>query len=223
MSSYIGGALIDVVDLDAAVVARSFPTAAAWPGRTTLDALAARQLRRREAALAIPEPASGREPRLPDPGFARFRADGETHLFSPRVATEMTLLAVGGADGIETGDIDAQLARYRSALARLPADHAVPRDELRIRRARTPVPLAEVEDAPSIVRRFVVSAMSVGALSPEAHQALTIGIQRAGGSANTGEGGEDPAWYTPGPDGKRHDARIKQVASARFGGTIQGV
>ena len=41
--------------------------------------------------------------------------------------------------------------------------------------------------------------MSVGALSPEAHQALTIGIQRAGGSANTGEGGEDPAWYAPGP------------------------
>ena len=61
--------------------------------------------------------------------------------------------------------------------------------------------------------------MSVGALSPEAHQALTIGIQRAGGSANTGEGGEDPAWYTPGPDGRRHDARIKQVASARFGVT----
>ena len=61
--------------------------------------------------------------------------------------------------------------------------------------------------------------MSVGALSPEAHQALTIGIQRAGGAANTGEGGEDPAWYVPGPDGRRHDARIKQVASARFGVT----
>ena len=81
------------------------------------------------------------------------------------------------------------------------------------------MPLDEVEDARSIVRRFVVSAMSVGALSPEAHQALTIGIQRAGGSANTGEGGEDPAWYEPGPDGRRHDARIKQVASARFGVT----
>jgi glutamate synthase domain-containing protein 3 len=79
--------------------------------------------------------------------------------------------------------------------------------------------LSQVEDARSIVCRFVVSAMSVGALSPEAHQALTIGIQRAGGAANTGEGGEDPAWYTPGPDGKRHDARIKQVASARFGVT----
>jgi glutamate synthase domain-containing protein 3 len=65
----------------------------------------------------------------------------------------------------------------------------------------------------------VASAMSVGALSPEAHQAVTIGMQRAGGAANTGEGGEDPAWYRPGPGDERHDARIKQVASARFGVT----
>jgi glutamate synthase domain-containing protein 2/glutamate synthase domain-containing protein 3 len=219
VSSYIGGALIDVVDLDRSVIARCFPTAAAWPGRTTIDDLAARQLRRRAAALAIAELATGREPRLPDPGFARFRADGEAHLFSPRIAAEMTLLAVGGPDGIVAGDLDARLARYRAALARPAAGRAMPRDELQVRHVGTPVPLAEVEDAPSIVRRFVVSAMSVGALSPEAHQALTIGIQRAGGAANTGEGGEDPAWYTPGPDGRRRDARIKQVASARFGVT----
>src|SRR5207249_11925843 len=67
--------------------------------------------------------------------------------------------------------------------------------------------------------RFVASAMSVGPLSPEANRGVTIGMQRAGGSANTGEGGEDPAWYAPGPDGERQDARIKQVASGRFGVT----
>ncbi|MEO8570478.1 MAG: glutamate synthase-related protein, partial [Chloroflexota bacterium] len=219
VASYIGGSLIDVVDLDAAVVARCFPSAAAWPGRTTIDDLGERQIRRRDDALAIPEPAAGREPRLPDPGFARFRADGEAHLFSPRIAGEITLLAVAGRDGTAPADIDAALARYRAALARPTSDRAVPRDELRVRAARVATRLAEVEDARSIVRRFVVSAMSVGALSPEAHQALTIGIQRAGGAANTGEGGEDPAWYVPGPDGKRHDAQIKQVASARFGVT----
>jgi glutamate synthase domain-containing protein 2/glutamate synthase domain-containing protein 1/glutamate synthase domain-containing protein 3 len=219
VASYIGGALIDVVDVDPSVVARCFPTAAAWPGRTTLADLGDRQIRRRAAALAIPEPAAGREPRLPDPGFARFRADGEAHLFSPKIAGEITLLALGGRDGAAVDDIDERLGRYRAALARPSTDRAVPRDELRVRKARVATALAEVEDARSIVRRFVVSAMSVGALSPEAHQALTIGIQRAGGSANTGEGGEDPAWYLPGPDGKRHDARIKQVASARFGVT----
>jgi len=73
VASYIGGSLVDVVDLDVSVVARCFPTAAAWPGRTTLADLAGRQIRRRAAALAIPEPAAGRDVRLPDPGFARFR------------------------------------------------------------------------------------------------------------------------------------------------------
>jgi glutamate synthase domain-containing protein 2/glutamate synthase domain-containing protein 1/glutamate synthase domain-containing protein 3 len=222
VASYIGGALIDVVDLDASVVERCFPTAAAWPGRTTLVDLAEGQLRRRAAALAFPQPAPGREARLPDPGFARFRADGEAHLFSPRVAGEIQVLAghgVAATDAAAAPAIDDALARYRTALARSTLDSAVPRDELRVRTVRTPLPLTEVEDALSIVRRFVVSAMSVGALSPEAHQALTIGIQRAGGAANTGEGGEDPAWYTPGPDGRRRDARIKQVASARFGVT----
>ena len=219
IASYIGGALIDVVDLDASVVARCFPTAAAWPGRVTFADLAERQIRRRAASLAIPEPAAGREPRLPDPGFARFRADGEAHLFSPTVAKEITLLAVGGPDGVAPADIDTQLAKYRATVDRPATDRHVPRDDLRIRRATNPVPLDAVEDARSIVRRFVVSAMSVGALSPEAHQALTIGIQHAGGSANTGEGGEDPAWYTPDEHGRRHDASIKQVASARFGVT----
>jgi glutamate synthase domain-containing protein 2/glutamate synthase domain-containing protein 3 len=183
-----------------------------------LGDLAGRQIRRRADALAIPEPPAGREVRLPDPGFARFRADGEGHLFSPRIAGEIQVLAAAGDKGAPI-DIDGALARYRTALARPLAGRSVPRDELRVRPAPSPMPLHEVEDARSIVRRFVVSAMSVGALSPEAHQALTIGIQRAGGAANTGEGGEDPAWYQPGPDGRRHDARIKQVASARFGVT----
>ncbi len=114
--------------------------------------------------------------------------------------------------------VDEALARYRAALARPAADRAVPRDELRIRAASVATPLAEVEDARSIVRRFVVSAMSVGALSPEAHQALTIGIQRAGGAANTGEGGEDPAWYVPGT-GRPPPRRADQAGRL---GTVRG-
>ena len=156
---------------------------------------------------------------MPDPGWARFRADGETHLFSPGIAKEIQVLS-GSLEGeAAASSVEAALIRYRDALGRGARAAAVPRDELRVRRSKAPLALADVEDARAIARRFVVSAMSVGALSPEAHQALTIGIQRAGGAANTGEGGEDPAWYAPGPDGRRHDARIKQVASARFGVT----
>jgi glutamate synthase domain-containing protein 3 len=86
------------------------------------------------------------------------------------------------------------------------------------------VPLDDVEPPHAIARRLVGAAMSLGALSPEAHQAMTIGLQRIGGAANTGEGGEDPAWYDDrptngeGPRGRR-DSAIKQVASARFGVT----
>ncbi len=230
VASYIGGALIDTVDLAPDVVARCFPMAAAWPGRTTLRDLGERQLRRREAALALPPPPAGREARLPDPGFARFRADGEAHGFTPAIAKEIQVLSGSLADPgtpmaetpmAEATDpsIETALSRYRAAVTRPVDGAAVPRDELRVRRLREPIALEDVEDAPSLARRFVVSAMSVGALSPEAHQALTIGIQRAGGAANTGEGGEDPAWYAPDADGRRRDARIKQVASARFGVT----
>ena len=208
-ASYVGGALFETLELSPEVVAHCFPTAAAWPGRIGFADLAKRQLRRLEAAHALPEPLPGREARLPDPGYARFRADGEAHLYAPKIVAAVQAVAARDAD-------DAGLAEYREALRR---DAAVVRDELRVRPALEPLSLDEVESARSIVRRFVVSAMSVGALSPEAHQALTIGIQRAGGAANTGEGGEDPAWYAPGPNGERRDARIKQVASARFGVT----
>jgi glutamate synthase domain-containing protein 2/glutamate synthase domain-containing protein 1/glutamate synthase domain-containing protein 3 len=214
IASYIGGSLFDTVELDADVVVRCFPAAAAWPGRVTMTDLAERQMRRVAAARDLPEPLPGREARLPDPGFARFRGDGEAHLYAPKIVSAVQELTATASNG----STEAALREYRSALSR---SAAVVRDDIRIRRSTTPSATADVESARSIARRFVVSAMSVGALSPEAHQALTIGIQRAGGAANTGEGGEDPAWYQPGPDGRRHDARIKQVASARFGVTAQ--
>jgi glutamate synthase domain-containing protein 2/glutamate synthase domain-containing protein 3 len=115
--------------------------------------------------------------------------------------------------------IDAALATYRQILQR--ATPALPRDLLEVRPAGEPVALAAVEPATSLTRRFVSSAMSLGALSPEAHRALAIGMARLGASANTGEGGEDRAWYAPLPNGDRRDAAIKQVASARFGVTAE--
>jgi glutamate synthase (ferredoxin) len=82
------------------------------------------------------------------------------------------------------------------------------------------VPVQEVEPIESIVARFVSSAMSLGALSPEAHSAVTVAMNRLGARSNSGEGGEDPAWYTPlGTEGDRLDSRIKQIASGRFGVT----
>jgi glutamate synthase (ferredoxin) len=243
VSSYIGGVLFETIELDEALVRRCFPSAPAWLGTVGLATFGERLLRRAAAARTLATDAPSN--RLPDPGFARFRADGEAHLFSPKVVGELQALSAEPMDG---ASLDESLARYRAALevgvrpagaggpiGALSAagavgrsgerttdrpSSAVVRDGLRLRRrGRTSIDLGHVEPARNIVRRFVVSAMSIGALSPEAHQALTIGIQRAGGAANTGEGGEDPAWYVPTASGERHDAKIKQVASARFGVT----
>ena len=214
-SSYIGGKLFETIELDEDIRSRCFPAAPAWPGRVGLADLAERQLRRRAAARAVAPTTTANK--LQDPGFARFRADGEVHRYAPKIVTEIQ--ALSGFAPLDPAVPAAGASAARGAPAR--PDPTVVRDALRVRRPRGvgPLPIDEVESARSIVRRFVVSAMSVGALSPEAHQALTIGIQRAGGAANTGEGGEDPGWYVPGADGERHDARIKQVASARFGVT----
>jgi glutamate synthase domain-containing protein 2/glutamate synthase domain-containing protein 1/glutamate synthase domain-containing protein 3 len=208
-SSYIGGQLFETIELDDDVRSRCFALAPSWRGRVSLADLAERQLRRRAAAGSV-APATPSN-KLQDPGFARFRGDGETHRYAPVVVADVQAVS-GFAEPAPAVAGPAATERPRATVVR---------DLLRVRRPRgaAAIPLAEVEPARSIARRFVVSAMSVGALSPEAHQALTIGIQRAGGAANTGEGGEDPAWYVAGPNGERHDARIKQVASARFGVT----
>ncbi|MGH2855650.1 MAG: glutamate synthase-related protein, partial [Solirubrobacteraceae bacterium] len=89
-----------------------------------------------------------------------------------------------------------------------------PKDE------RGPVPLEEVEPAKEIVRRFCTGAMSLGSISREAHETLAIAMNRLGGRSNTGEGGEDPVRFTPDPNGDRRRSAIKQVASGRFGVTI---
>ncbi len=128
---------------------------------------------------------------------------------------------VGGAD---LDDIE-RAARARSSSMGEPQSL---RELMRIKECTQPVPLAEVEPASDIVRRFVSTAMSLGALSPEAHSALAIAMNQVGARSNSGEGGEDPDTYIHdggtrrgdgGPSPIRKDNKVKQVASARFGVT----
>ena len=87
--------------------------------------------------------------------------------------------------------------------------------------AETPVPLDEVEPASEIVKRFATGAMSFGSISREAHTTLAIAMNRIGGKSNTGEGGEESDRYKPLPNGDSMRSAIKQVASGRFGVTIE--
>jgi glutamate synthase domain-containing protein 2/glutamate synthase domain-containing protein 3 len=203
-ASYLGGQLFEVVELAPEVTLACFPAAPAWPGNVDFASIAERQLRRIASA-----PTDAAAARLPDQGFARYRSDGERHLYAPPIVKAIQDLAARGR-----GDA-AALPDYRAALGRAPA---MVRDQLVLRPAAAPIPITDVEPVERILRRFVGAAMSLGALSPEAHQALTIGLRRLGMAPNSGEGGEDPAWYDD-VDGFRRDAAIKQVASARFGVT----
>ena len=95
-----------------------------------------------------------------------------------------------------------------------------PRDLLEVRSdRRNSISLDLVEPASEIMKRFTTAAMSLGALSPEAHEALAIAMNRVGGKSNSGEGGEDPLRYRPYENGDLANSAIKQVASGRFGVT----
>ncbi len=212
MAAYHGGQLFDALGLTAEVRDACFSAAPLWPGSVGFDELGEASVERHRAAFVTPAA------KLLDPGLNRYRADGEPHTFAPRSVKAIQALASGAGAGSRDG-MDAALATYRQILQR--AAPALPRDLLEVHAASYPLELDAVEPATSLTRRFVSSAMSLGALSPEAHRALAIGMARLGASANTGEGGEDRAWYAPLPNGDRRDAAIKQVASARFGVTAE--
>ncbi|HET8627289.1 MAG TPA: glutamate synthase-related protein, partial [Thermomicrobiales bacterium] len=119
----------------------------------------------------------------------------------------------------DPGEAAARLAELTAAT---PAENPLAlRDLLALRPAGPPLPLAAVEPVEAIRRRFVATAMSLGALSPEAYTTLAAAMNRMGARSNSGEGGEDPDWYAPRPDGDVRHSRIKQVASARFGVTAR--
>ena len=107
--------------------------------------------------------------------------------------------------------------QYSKAMQARPPIHL--RDLLDFQPKAGPVPLDEVESITSIRKRFVTPGMSLGALGPEAHKTLNVAMNRIGAKSDSGEGGEDPAHYVPEPNGDNPSAKIKQVASGRFGVT----
>ena len=148
---------------------------------------------------------------LPIGGFYKARSAGETHAWE---ATSMHLLQAACQRGSYP-----MWQRYSEKMQAMPPIHL--RDLLDFKPLGDPVPLEKVESITSIRRRFVTPGMSLGALSPEAHKTLNVAMNRIGAKSDSGEGGEDPAHFTPEPNGDNPSARIKQVASGRFGVTAE--
>jgi len=211
LPSYCGAQLFECLGLGAGVVERCFRGTDSPIGGLGFAELA-------EHVLARHRRAYHNGSTLPDYGRIRFRKEGEEHAWSPQVVTALHR-AVGSGTAADAADEG--YGRFREFVARAEARRpATPRDLLEFR-AQAPIPIEEVEPVTAIIHRFVSSAMSLGALSPEAHTALSVAMNRLGARSNSGEGGEDPAYYTAPAGGDRMDSRIKQVASGRFGVTTE--
>ncbi len=212
LHSYKGAQIFEAVGLHDEVIERCFKDTASRIQGCGFEVLAEEIRRRHE--LGYPLEPVNRLFSLPNPGEFHWRAEGERHMWSPEVIADIQAAARGNSREAYArfAALSNQDARTRCTLRGLL--------KLKAGANGTPVPLDEVEPASGIVRRFCTGAMSLGAISPEAHEALALAMNRIGGKSNTGEGGEDPLRYRPLPNGDSKRSAIKQVASGRFGVTI---
>jgi glutamate synthase (ferredoxin) len=201
---YRGAQIFETLGLSSELVDRYFTGTPARLCGIGLAEIEGDIRRRHEEAYSDPAP------KLADLGFVRYRKEGEPHAFEPPLVKLLQ-------EAVNTGSGEAYRA-YRDHVAQ----HAPTsvRDLMRVQPLGEPVPLDEVEPVESIVKRFVVTAMSLGSLSPEAHRTLSIAMNRLGARSNSGEGGEDQSWYDEGGPDVAH-SKVKQVASGRFGVTAR--
>jgi glutamate synthase domain-containing protein 2/glutamate synthase domain-containing protein 1/glutamate synthase domain-containing protein 3 len=209
LQSYRGAQIFEAIGLGESLVARYFTGTPTHLDGVGLDVLAEEALARHRAAYAEPALES-LDAGLDPGGLYQWRRRGERHLWNPS-----TLGALQHA--VRSGRYD--LFKKFSARADEEARNDTIRGLLELRTEhRAPVPLEEVEPVASIVRRFKTGAMSFGSISKEAHETLAVAMNRLGARSNSGEGGEDRARYEGGSERR---SAIKQVASARFGVTIE--
>jgi len=210
VQSYHGAQIFEALGLGRAVVDRYFSGTPTRIEGADLDVLA-HEAAQRHAAAYPARPANGHT--LEVGGRYQYRNGGEFHLFNPSTIHKLQ-------HAVRTGDY-AVYQQYAAEVHDRETHLATLRTLLAFNFAATPVPLDEVEPVEAILRRFKTGAMSYGSISQEAHETLAVAMNRVGGKSNTGEGGEDSARYAPGDDGDSRNSAIKQVASGRFGVTIE--
>ena len=197
IGSYRGSQLFEIVGLHEEVVDLCFPgTVSRIQGAMLADLEDDQRLLAERAWDPLAPVSQG--------GILKYVHNGEYHMYNPDVVATLQ-------SAVMTGDYE-QYKQFAALVNERPASCL--RDLFALRGAAASVPLAEVEPVEDILKRFDSAGMSLGALSPEAHEALAIAMNRLGARSNSGEGGEDPARY-----GTERNSKIKQVASARFGVT----
>ena len=209
IASYTGAQVFEALGLAQDLVDEYFTGTTSRLGGIGLEVIAAEVAARHRKAY--PENATERAHRkLEIGGEYQWRREGEVHLFNPQ-----TVFQLQHSTRTQQYDVFQQ---YTSTVDALSERAGTLRGLFKLKEGVRPaVPIDEVEPVSEIVKRFNTGAMSLGSISPEAHQTLAIAMNRLGGRSNTGEGGEDPErLYDP----ERRSA-IKQVASGRFGVTSE--
>jgi glutamate synthase domain-containing protein 2/glutamate synthase domain-containing protein 3 len=209
LRSYHAAQQFEAIGLNRAVIDRYFTGTASRIEGSDLEVIAREALARHAAAF---RPVAPGALELEFGGEYQVRLDGEKHLWNADTVVNLQQ-AVRQNDpqryaayAKAVNDQNRDLMTLRGLFEFVPGE---------------PIPIDEVEPAGEIVRRFYTGAMSHGSISKEAHETMAAAMNRLGANSNTGEGGEDPARYKPLPNGDSLNCGIKQVASARFGVTIE--
>ncbi|MGA7129972.1 MAG: glutamate synthase-related protein, partial [Chthoniobacterales bacterium] len=211
IGSYRGAQIFEAIGLSSDLIDKCFAGTPSKIDGIGLTEIAIETLTRHQKAYAKAVPEEGTASvALEDPGFYRFRRQGEAHAITPPVIKNFHTFVKSNKPEDYRAYVDAIRAGRPNAL----------RDLLELAPSgRGPIPIDEVEPIEEIRRRFTTAGMSLGALSPEAHECLAIAMNRIGGKSNSGEGGEDPERVHRRPNGDWPNSAIKQVAAGRFGVT----
>ena len=209
LSSYQGAQIFEAIGVGSPVIDSCFAGTSSQVGGIGFVEIARESLFRHAQGYAQPVPSDkDGAPLLGDPGYYRFRRDGEVHAITPPVLKSFHAFVRSGKQEDYGTYVNELLANRPLSLRDL--TEFIPL-------STGPVPLDEVESIEDIRRRFTTAGMSLGALSPEAHECLAIAMNRIGGKSNSGEGGEDPERFKHRENGDLANSAIKQVASGRFG------
>jgi len=205
VESYCGAQIFEAIGLGEELIETAFVGTPSLIGGVGFTAAAEDVLAWHQKAY--PEAETSKKIRLETWGLYKSRRGGELHTWSPQVVHALQ----GAARAAER---DEGMDKYHEYAELANSMKIAPRHLLDFRRTRPPVPVEQVEPAERIMRRFSTAAMSLGALSPEAHETLAIAMNRIGGMSNSGEGGEAKDRYF-----SERASKVKQVASGRFGVT----
>ncbi len=205
ISSFRGGNNFEAIGLSRSLVDAYFPGMTSRISGIGLAGLEQKIVEQHRLAYQVSSP------HLPIGGFYRKRTGSERHAYGAQMITDLQT-------AVRTNDYQI----YKKFSAHIDGQAPIQiRDLLDFKALNPAIPLSKVENINEIRRRFLTQAMSLGALSPEAHGTLNIAMNRIGARSVSGEGGEDPARYTPLANGDNANSEIKQIASGRFGVTAE--